>query len=364
MDKILTYIIIALTGFLLVQICSRLFAFWWKTGYDARKEKRARKRDEKRKWKYCEVSPDNPILNQIADNRTIIFMGDKGKGKSKMMNLLAHFLYEKRKENIKKHKRAYKYTNPALLEDEQMLKDKNLLPIYANTSLVDSETGAREQELRPYFEMQKKAVEQAIFCIDEVSSTYGKDVYSNNEDYTKEQKKNIKENTKKNRHYTNGWILGTEQDGQDIFLGIRENGYVIVHCLQTVVTLLPFGKFVRALRNTLLAILPALLTTNLIPEYRKCLHFKQKMILFLKSLLPAYFSLPTQYYFTRYGINEAVQFRYQRFATRFSYSNLEWWIRYSHADIFADNTREYKAEYENLFDKNGVRKKEYKQNEE
>ncbi len=363
MDNIVWYILVALVGYFAVSVFSKLFAFYWKTGYDTRKEKRARKRDERRKWKYCVVSLDNPILNKLADNRTVIFMGDKGKGKSKMMNLFAHFLFLKRKENIKKNKRAYKYTSPDMLAKEKELEHKNLLPIYANISYVDSETGAHEQDLKPYFEMQKKAVEQAIFCIDEVSSTYGKDVYNNNNDYTKEQKKDIKENTKKNRHYTNGWILGTEQDGQDIFLGIRENGYVIVHCLQTVVTLLPLGKFLRTFRNMLLTILPAILTINLIPEYRKCLTLKQKICLFLKSLLPAYFSLPTQYYFTRYAINEAIKFKYQRFATRFSYDNLEWWIRYSHADIFADNTRAYKQEYEKLFDSEGNRKKESKINE-
>ena len=344
-----------MAGYFALTWFAKIFAFYWKVGYEKRQKKREEKRLEELKWRYSHVTLDNPLLNQMRNDRTIVFMGDKGKGKSKMMNLFAKFLVNKRDENIKKNKRYLKYMNQDYLEQNAWLKKKNKLPVYANVEYIDYTTGKRNQVLQPYFEMDKKAVEGAIFCIDEISSTYGKDLYNNNDDDAVERKKNAKENSKKNRHYTDGWILGTEQDGQDIFIGIRENGYAIVHCLQTIVSLRRRGKILRLALNLLNLILPAFFTIDKNLAFRENLFFRDKTMYFLKLLLPSYISMPYYYYLEKQRINNIIQRKYRLFQTRFTYGTGEYWINYTHADLFDDNTREYKAEYDKMFDKNGNR---------
>lgn len=352
------YILIGLGGYFLVGFLIKIFAYFVKIAYENYKKKQDEKRLEKLKWRYCHVELDNPLLNQMMHDRTIVFMGDKGKGKSKMMNLFAKFLVKKREQQYKKNKRYNKYMKPEFVQQVQQLKSNKLLPVYANVGYLDYETGEKQQALKPYFEMQKKAVEGAIFCIDEISSTYGKELYQINDDDSKEQKKNAKENAKKNRHFTDGWILGTEQDGQDIFIGIRENGYAIVHCLQTVVSLRPLGKFFRKFLNILNLLLPAFFTVNLNLANKESLFLKDKIKFYLKLLLPSYISMPYHYYSQKQNINDMIQRKYRLFQTRFTYGSGEYWINYTHDDLFDDNTREYKREYDNMFDSHGNRKKE------
>lgn len=358
LDKILMYILIGLVGFFVVSLFSKLFAFYWKAGYDTRKKQREEKRAEKLKWKYCTVNMDNPLLNEMMSDRTIVFMGEKGKGKSLMMNFFAHFLWQKRLLSNKKNKRYNHYMKPKYIMSEQKLAEDNLLPIYSNLEFIDYETGAKKQELQPYFEMQKRAVEGAIFCIDEISSTYGKELYNTNDDDTNQAKRDIKENSKKNRHYTNGWILGTEQDGQDIFIGIRENGYALVHCLQTVVKIKQSGKFLRKLGNIFNAIFPAFCTVNVKKLLSEQLFLSGKIKILFKLLLPSFVSLPVEYYTNKQKINDYIKRKSHMFAVRFTYKSSEWWIRFTENDIFEYDTRAYKKDYEKLFDEYGNRKKE------
>ena len=358
MDVILQYILVGLIGFLAVSLFSRLFSFYWKAGYDKRQKKREERKKERQKWKYCEVRTDNPILNLMMKDRTLIFMGHKGKGKSLLMNVVARFLWQKRLENNKKNRRYLKYKKPKYLEDEKRLEAEKKLPIYSNLDFQDYETKFTKQELIPYFEMQKKAVEGAIYCIDEVSSLYGKEIYNDNEEFEKERKKDIKENAKKGRHYSNSWILGTEQDGQDIYIGIRENGYAIVNCIQTTVKILPTGKMLRFIKNFLNFILPAFLTINPCVAFSEQMFFSGKVQTFFKLLLPSYFSLPIQYYDKKQAINDKIKRKYQRFEVLFQYSGGEYWIRFGHESIFDYNTRAYKDEYDKMFDENGNRIKE------
>jgi len=357
LDNILLYILIGLGGFFAVQLLAKLFVFYWQKGYESRKKKREDSKAEKLKWKYSKIELDNPVLCKMMNDRTIVFMGAKGKGKSLTMSAVAHFLWLKRLERNKKQRRYLRYIQPEYVEQQKKLDDKLLLPVYSNMDLVDRESGAKSQELEPYFELRKKAVEGAIFCIDEISSTYGKDMY-NNDEYSKAEKKDIKENSKKNRHFTNGWILGTEQDGADIFIGIRENGYAIVHCLETVRRTSKVGKFLRWICNFFNFILPAYLTTNSKILAQECLFKKQKVALFARLLLPSYISAPRAYYLQKQRINEAIKWHFEKFNVRFDYGGYQYWMTITHDDLFEYNTRNNKKDYDAMFDKDGKRKKE------
>lgn len=354
MDNIFIYILVGLVGFFIVQVFAKLLVFYHKKGYDVRQQKKEAKKKERLKWKYCEVDLDNPLLNQMMQDRTLIFMGHKGTGKSLMMNLFAHFLWKKRLEHDKKNKRYLKYMNPEYLVQEKILEDSKLLPVYSNINFIDFETQACNQVLEPYFELRKKAVEKAIFCIDEISSYYGKDIYFSDE-VDEARKKAIKENSKKNRHYTNGFILGTEQDGDNIFKGIRENGYGLVQCLRTNVYLAKSGKILRNIKNFFNFTLPAIFTVNLSKVMSEQLFVSGKIITFFKLLFPSYFSCPHEFYDRRQKINNKIKRKYQKFEVRFIYGTGEWYIRFTHEDMFDYNTREYKKEYDALFDENGNR---------
>ena len=354
MDKILIYILIGLVGYFLVGFLIKIFTIIAKNYFDNYQKVKDQKRKEKLKWRYCHVDLDNYLLNRMMQDRTIVFMGAKGCGKSLFMNLFAHFLVEKRIEQDKKNKRYNKYKNQERLEENKFLEENNLLPVYSNLEFADYETGAKSQELEPYFEMHIKAVQGAIFCIDEVSSTYGKD-NGDNEPLDDDTKKAVKENSKKNRHFTNGWILGTEQDGDDIWKGIRENGYALVHCLQTIVHISKFGKFLRSTANFLNIILPAIFTVNLKEVFRKQLFLNGKVKTFFKLLLPSYFTLPYEFYTQKERINEFIKYKFQRFSIRFTYDSSEFYITFTHDDIFEYDTRIYKKDYDAMFDENRMR---------
>ncbi len=359
MDKILQYILLGICVYFMLLWLTKIIGYRAKQvvqiRYEQRQLRKAERKKERAKWRYARVKLDNPLLNQMMKDRTIVFMGHKGKGKSLMMNLVAHFLWKKRLKQNKKNKRYNKYKNPGYLIEEAQLKQDKLLPIYSNLKFVDTKKQLKTQELIPYFEMQLKAVEGAIFCIDEISSLYGKDI-RNDEDVDENTKKSIKENSKKNRHYTDGWILATEQDGEDIYKGIRENGYALVNCLETVVSMRPWGKFVRKLKNAWNLLAPGFLTTNFFRLYKDELFVSDKLKLSLKLLLPSYITLPVEYYSKKQAINNKIKRKYQRYTVRFTYGTGEYWIRFSNRDIFEYDTRAYKQEYKDMFDEEGKRR--------
>ncbi len=355
MDIILKYILLGLAGYFLVILLTKILTHYLKIYSEWSKKKREERKKEKAKWRHSKVGLDNQLFNELYNQRTIIFMGNKGAGKSLMMNVYARFLYEKRSQKNEDNARYNKYMKPQYVRQEEILEQDEKLPIYSNLDFKDYDSCATSQDLTPYLHMDRQAVEKSILCIDEVSSTYGKDLY-NDPNVSEEVKKRIKEFTKKNRHYTNGWLLGTEQDGDDIFKGIRENGYVLVQCLQTTVKISKKGKILRRILNTWNLFLPGFLTVNLAKVYREKLFFRDKILLTLKLLLPSYFMLPCSFYTRRQQINDWIKHKYQVYQTRFGYNGQEYYIKFTNNEKFDYNTRAYKDEYDNQFDEKGYRK--------
>lgn len=357
-DIILQYICICACVLLAIKILqgiTKVFWFYWKQSYEERKKKREARKQEKLKWRYAKVTLDNPLLKQIISNRFIICKGGLGKGKSITMNLIAHFLNETREEEKRKNARYNKVMKPDYVKQELELKEQDLLPIYSNLDFA--ENGMKKQELLPYLCLQKRAVQKAVFCIDEVSSLFPKDMYYSTAGQENPLIEEMKELFKKNRHYTNGWILGTEQDGADIFIGFRKNGYALINCLGTTVSISPFGKFARKCLNFLNIILPGFITANYTRVFKSKLFLKDRIITAFKLFLPTYFLLPKEFYSRKQEINNAIKLRYQRFATRFQFESGEYYIRYTNKDIFRYDTRAYKDEYSSLFDKQGNRRR-------
>ncbi len=353
------YILIGAILFFAVSVTSKIFAFYWKAGYDYRRQKREKRKEEKQKWKYAQVEANNLLLERIIQTRFIIFKGSWGKGKSILMNLVAHYLYTKELDSIQNQLRYNLVMRPDYTREYFDLLERGFLPIYSNLDFIDEASynaTLRSQELEPFIKLKQRAIQKAVFCIDEFSSLFPKEMYYENQANQNPELTEMKEFFKKNRHYTNGWILGTEQDGEDMYKGFRKNGYALVTALGTTVSLPRKAKIIRSFKNLFNKLAPAYFTTNVKQLFREELFTRDKIKLFFKLFLPAYFYLPKCYYQRKQDINYKIKERYSRFQTLLEYDGAQYYLRYTNSDIFAYDTRAYKHEYEELFDANGNRK--------
>lgn len=358
MDKIIIYILIALTLFFVLQAVIKIFAFYWKAGYENRRKQREKKKQEQLKWQYAKVSSNNWLLENITQSRFIIFRGGWGKGKSILMNLVAHYLWTKEQTNFNNNLRYNQVMRPEYTKEYFKLIQDNKLPIYSNLDFIlkTQDKKLNSQELDPYIKLQKKAIQKAVFCIDEFSSLFPKEMYYDNLANNNPKIVEMEEFFKKNRHYTNGWILGTEQDGEDMYKGFRKNGYALVTALGTSTHLPHKAKFIRSFKNCFNTIAPAFFTTNVKQLFNEQLFIKDKFLLFFKLLLPSYCLLPKCYYQRKQEINNQIKEQYQQFITLIDFEGKQYYLRYTNNDIFDYNTRAYKHEYDDKFDKDGNRK--------
>ena len=358
LDIILWYILAGLCVYFVLHWLAKIFGFYWRAGYNKRQEKRKQKRIEKQKWKFVNVNIKNPLLKQITKARFIVLKGIWGAGKSILMNVIAHFLFTNIERHNKKNKRYQKSMNPDYFKQYLDLQKQGKLPVYSNLDFVysDKKGKLKKQDIVPFITLQKKAIYKAIFAIDEISSLFPKEMYQEQQANPDPIVEEMKELFKKFRHYTDGWILATEQDGEDIYKGFRKNGYALVTAKQTIVKINLKGKIVRFLSNLRQFILPAYMTTNVRELMAEQLFVGDKFKTFLKSLFPAYYLLPRQYYITKQQISNKAKQKYQEFLTLLEFEGQDYYLRYTNADIFAYDTRAYKNEYSAKFDKTGNRK--------
>lgn len=326
----------------------------YKTNLAERQKKKELKKQEKLKWKHAKVTLNNFLLNSITQHHEIILSGEPGTGKSIMMNLITKFIVSKTEDEFYRLRRYYRIMQPEYFKERLWLMRQQLLPVYSELAFRDYKTKARNQEFWQYFLMHKKAIYKGVFCKDEFGEDFGKDFFFQKGEVLPAVQE-IEKLFRKIRHYMNGWIIGTEQDKDNIYIGFRRIGYAKVTTLRTLVQLSPFGKIKRKILNFFNLIMPAFLTINYKRTYAKI--FKRDIVFtFFKSLLPSYILLPKEYYTQKKAIDSKVKLKHQRFTTRFQYENAEYFMRYTLKDIYDYDTRAYKDEYASMFDKHGNRK--------
>ena len=358
-NETLCYIIIAIVFYFLLLWATKILAFHYRQNYEKHKKRKEAKKAEKIKWKYARVTMDNPLLNSIVNSgHFIVFGGVPGAGKTIMANLLTKFVLDKREDDLHKKSRYYRYTNPKILKEEQSLIEDNRLATYSNLEIKDEEKRTNK-ELMPYLLMQRKAVQKCVFLIDEIGQYMGKDLY-----FESGKGNPLIENLEKIfrfiRHYLNGYIIATEQDIDNIYIGIRRIGYTKIFLPEkTKVMLSPFGKKMLKIKNFLNFILPGILTINYRRVFNNILYKSDKIKTILKLLLPTYFMLPKEYYARRKDIFVRNNTKHLRFITKFIFENAEYYIRYTNADIYSYNTRAHQDEYEKAFNKDGTAKEMY-----
>jgi len=339
----------------------KTFGFYWSKGYDSRKQAREKRRLEKLKWKYSTITMDNPLMQKIVTNRLITFKGGLGKGKTILLNVFIHYLWLRQLEFNHKNKGYNKVMRPDYLEELKKLEEAHKLPVYLSPGLDFKFTDEKghewsNEELLPYLMLYKRATKGAIFGADEISSLFPKTMYYENLANPNPKVAEMMELLKKLRHYLNGWFLCTEQDGEDIFIGFRKNGFAQVTALQTNVYLSKKGKVIRWFKDFTNKYLPALFSVNWIKAWKEQLFFEGKLRLIVKMLLPASLSMRWHYYTRKQAINNDIEEQYQRYETLLEYDGQQYWLRYTNADIFKYNTRAYEYEYDRKFDRAGNRK--------
>ena len=351
MDIIIKYIAVGVGAYAFANLL--LYAI--KQSAEAWKQWREKRKEERLKWKYAKVNTDNVILNAITKNRLICFKGSPGTGKSMLMNICARFIFDKRTEFDRKNKRYNQVMNPKYLAQEKQLEENKKLPVYSNMEMLDKESNRTSGELLPYLEMRRKAVSRCVFCIDENSSLFGKELYKKQQEEDDPVVKEMAELFKKIRHYIDGWILMTEQGGENIYIRFREAGFACVEALDTSVKISFWGKILKFTLQTLNLVLPGWATANKYRVYNSILFDEDNKKMHKKLILPTYFSNPVEYYTRKKEINDYIKWKYTRFTTRFRYNNQEYFIKYSNKEKFIYNTRAYEGEYNSKFNSKGER---------
>lgn len=321
----------------------------WKAKELEREEKRKAKKIEKAKWKYSKVDFKNTILNHLAKFRIIIFWGLAGKGKSVLMAMFAKWLVDRQKKLDKKNKRFNKYVNPKYVKALKKLEDNKKLPVYSNIDIHD-ENGFSQQDIDPVLKQQKQAIKGGVLAYDEIGAILGKDKY--NYEQTEEDKKTI--DTGRFIRHIGLWLLGTEQDVNNLWIGLRRFGYADVQALQTISYLSSFGKFKRRFQHFLLSIAPAFVFRKIYKtEQRLQLFIIGKIKTFFKALLPIYFSFPKNYYLIKLKIDEKIKNRHTRFKVLFELENKQYWLHFGSLDKYYYDSTYHEQDYLKQFDEEG-----------
>lgn len=356
-------IIIAIVGggivfFCIAYILSLKYVHRWKKNYDKKQEQKEREAEEKRRWENCRVTPDNPFLCEITKKRLIMIDGAAGNGKTTAMDMLLHWLNTKRLISLQNNARYYSYMHTEFLEKVKERLDNNLIPFVASNFDIVDKDGLRNDDIMPYLVQDYRAIEGMVLGLDETASELGKNLYheGQKDEKLKEMLAKIKKFGEYIRHYINGYLIVSDQAGSDLYVGLRQMSFAEVHALQTVVRVLPRGKFLRKIKQNTLKYLPAFWTS-----LRTCVTMqltrKQRVLTVLKSLfVPLYWLLPREYYKRAIKINKDIKEKYTEFRMLLSYNGWYQWLIFGNESLFKFESRYKKKEYEEQFDKNGKRK--------
>lgn len=319
---------------------------------EEKRKKKEETRKKKEAEKYCKVNLKNPYLAQLTAQYNIIVWGRLGSGKTLFANLLCHYLSEKYKKEDKKNRRYNKYMREDYVSDLNILQKERRLRVYSNIGL--KEGNKVNSELWPYLTQQKRFIERGIIFTDELGSSLGKDLYFSQEKNSVEVERIVDMSRYARQNCDVKWI-GTEQSCDNIFKPIRDRGFTEIEALKTFVGISKWGKFKRGVVNTVRLILPGFLTLKLKKVFEKQLFKKDKFLTMLKMLLPAYYLLPRDYYIAKTKTYAKIKNKNTRFATLINFYGKQMMFKFSNKDIFAYNTRQNRANYLKIFDKEGNR---------
>lgn len=333
----------------------------WLDKRERKKQEREQRQELARQNEHRYIHANNWLLNMIIKTRIIIFKGLAGKGKTLLMQVFTKFLVDKFEYADRKNRRYNKLMNPNYIEQREKLKKEGYLPVYSNMEGVeDPETHLKAQTNAQAVLKQKiKVNSPAVVQLDEIGSEFGKQlIYSimaEKDKTAKLENTEFKEFGRKLRHY-GAWLLGTEQDGDDIVKDIRQFGFTTIEALDTKVELSKKGKFVQGFKLFFQKWTIGYLVSKIKFRFSECLFFGDYVKTSLKLLLPGFWANEKQYYLNRNHIYEAIKNKYTVYKTLFLLEGKLYWLYFTNAQKLCYDTLAYKPEYDKKFDKNGIRK--------
>lgn len=354
---IVLFLIIGFFALLFEQFISIFFDEWQQRIHTRWLEHRANKqhrKESKQAYKNCRVTLKNKFLNALTRIKIILFSGVAGSGKTLAMNLLSKWLHDKRSEFDYKNRRMQKYLFPEYLKEKQRLFDKDLLDIYSNIDMQLN--NLKTQDSLAVIEQLQKAVQHAVILLDEIGSTLPKAKY-----FELLQKSNIDEADRMKRiadfaryirHYIDGWILATEQDGSNILIDIRRFGYAQVNALGTWTHITLWGKIKKFFMLLFNFILPAGIVGHPIRTINEQLFLKDKIICFFKLFLINYFN-GYYYYSKKLEIINSINKKYTIFKLLLEYNGQRQFLIFGNDDILEYDTRCHASEYQSKFNEEG-----------
>lgn len=330
---------------------------------ELKKQRQEKKQSFKQNKKYRIYKSNNQLFTNIVnENRTIIFAGKPGSGKTSMMQLFTRFLVDRFEYLEKKNKRYYKIMKPKFLEERAFLRQNKLLPVYTNMESVRHPKNNYKPmtNVDEILKLKKKALTPCILQIDEFPNEYGKelrfDVMAEKDPEKLRDYEGIKKAVTKPRHY-GFWILGTAQDEDDIVYIFRKVPHLVIKVEKTKFTISQIGKFIQRMLIFLQKFLPGWLVSNPKKMFAETLFTYQKIILFFKLCLPGFFSNEKQFYINRNKIYEKIKESFGYYKTLWNYGGVYYWTYYKTSQSLMYDHLEYASEYESMFDKEGNRKK-------
>lgn len=316
-------------------------------------------KEEKAKQKELEreavVKPGNPILEYLSRAYNLVFYGSLGSGKTMMANLTTKYIVDKQSRIDYDNRRMYRYINPGYIRDLEKLEYDEKLNIHSEVTLED-EWGFTSRDLWDYLTQKKKTIENSVYFVDEIGTKLGKDQYYKQLSEKDPDYINAEDTARYARQDTNSRFIATEQDRDNIWRPIREKGFIGVEMCGVRSWIIGKGKVVRFIKNYLLKIMPGIFTINVSEVLALEFGLKNKVIAFLKMLLPAYFLIPKQYYIKKIKISKDIAYDYTQFKIHFILNGEKKFLIFTNEDIYKYNTRGHRDKYNAKFDEYGNRK--------
>lgn len=326
-------------------------------------EEKAQQKVEKSK-KYSEITLDNPLLNEWRKCYFIVFSGHQGAGKTITANLLAHFICFSEAEKLQKYYRQHKYLYPEVLAVAEKLESAHHLPVFSNIDLQDRETGfVAQKEWREVLAQKVDGVRGGVILVDELRKEFPKELsYELAKKDANKDLKDTKDSGKFLRQKLGMHLIGTEQTQSNYWKGLRDAGETIVDVKETNIKTSKLGKFLCFCGKFLLAIMPAIFTTNFVKQFEKNVFFVDRVNTFFKLMLPSYISFPYDYYYQKRQFCLWIEEHFSHYYTLLEYRERYYWLHYTNNDLFRYDTTYFRKEYEEKMKEEQKQKSKFKEN--
>lgn len=313
-------------------------------------------REESKRYEDAYVTLQSSYLQNITNkSRIIMFGGEPGNGKSLSMDMMAKWLYDRQQWIDRKNKRYNTYMRPDYLKQKQRLIDEGLLTVYDNLGMTLGDL--KTQPVLPVLEMLTQAIQGAVLALDEAGHYYPKEKYfellKTKDMALKRKYDKLIEFVRFIRHYIKGWLLMTEQDEENLFIGMRRTGYARIKQIACSVYITAAGKRVSKLKHFKNRWLPAWLVGKPLESLKGKRTFAAKAFNLFKLLLPNWFNAFIYYEKARM-IDEDVEKKYTEYKVLWEYEGRQRYQIFNNNQIFKYNTRSRQKDYTVKFNNQGV----------